>query len=190
VPVALCGKIQGFLTFAAMYPHFAQVPTPILEKAGQIKLLITDCDGVLTDTGVYVGAEGELMKRFSIRDGMGVERLRELVGVASGIMTGEQSQAVAQRAKKLQMPHLFLGAKKKAELLKTLLEQEQLRPDELAYIGDDTNDLEALALAGLSCCPGDAMPIAAELADYQCQTLGGHGVFREVAELIIYAKQR
>ncbi len=173
-----------------MFPHFAQVPTPILEKAGRIKLLITDCDGVLTDTGVYVGSEGELMKRFSIRDGMGVERLRELVGVASGIMTGEQSQAVAQRAKKLQMPHLFLGAKNKGALLKTLLEQEQLAPEELAYIGDDTNDLEALSLAGLSCCPGDAMPIAAEISDYQCLTPGGQGAFREVAELIIFAKQR
>ncbi len=159
--------------------------TELIEKALKIRLLLTDCDGVLTDAGVYYSARGEEMKRFSIRDGMGVERLRTLCGVDTGIMTGENSAIVARRAEKLKMTHLYLGIKNKAAQLQTMLEQHGFGADEVAFIGDDMNDLEILQLVGLSACPADAMPKVKAVVHYVCQSDGGKGAFREFAEYII-----
>jgi YrbI family 3-deoxy-D-manno-octulosonate 8-phosphate phosphatase len=107
-------------------------------KASRVKLLITDCDGVLTDGGVYVSAEGEELKKFNLRDGMGVERLRKVCGIDTGIMTGENSPIVAKRAEKLQITHLYLGIKDKKQRLKEILLAGNLNADEIAYIGDDS----------------------------------------------------
>ena len=157
------------------------------DRARRIKLLLTDCDGVLTDNGVYYSERGEEMKRFSIRDGMGVERLRA-VGVESGIMTGETSPSVQKRADKLKITELHLGIKNKPARLAEILARTGLAAEEVAFIGDDTNDVEILKLVGLSACPGDATPFARAVAQYHCQALGGHGAFREVAELLISAR--
>ena len=153
-------------------------------KARRIKLVLTDCDGVLTDGGVYYSERGEELKRFNIRDGMGVERLRHH-GVATGIVTGELSPSVARRAEKLRITELHLGIKDKATLLAALLERLGLRAEEVAFIGDDTNDVEILGLVGLAACPADATAFARAVAHYQCAAPGGHGCFRELAELII-----
>lgn len=154
-------------------------------KAGKIKLVLTDVDGVLTDNGVYYGENGEVLKRFSIRDGMGVERLRKLCGIETGIMTGELSPSVARRAEKLQITHLYLGVKDKLARLNQVLLAHGLTWEEVAFIGDDVNDLEVLAHAGLSACPADAMPEVSAIVDYRCQVKGGYGAFREFAETII-----
>ena len=159
----------------------------LLAKARRVRLVLTDVDGVLTDGGVYYSAQGEEMKRFNIRDGMGVERLRQ-VGVETGIMTGELSGSVARRAEKLRITELHLGIKDKATRLGEVLASTGLVAEEVAFIGDDTNDVEVLQLVGLAACPGDAMPFAAAVADYQCRALGGQGAFRELAELIILSK--
>ena len=156
-------------------------------RARRIKLLLTDCDGVLTDNGVYYSERGEEMKRFSIRDGMGVERLRA-IGVESGIMTGETSPSVQKRADKLKITELHLGIKDKPARLAEIMARTGLAAEEIAFIGDDTNDVEILKLVGLSACPGDATSFARAVAHYQCQALGGHGAFREMAELIISAQ--
>ncbi|MEQ1743988.1 MAG: HAD-IIIA family hydrolase [Saprospiraceae bacterium] len=148
-------------------------------------MLLTDCDGVLTDAGVYYSARGEEMKRFSLRDGMGVERLRKLCGVDTGIVTGENSPIVSRRAEKLQMTHVYLGIKDKAALLHTVLREHQMTAEEVAFIGDDLNDLEILQLVGLSACPADAMPAVKAVVQYGCQLNGGMGAFREFAEHII-----
>lgn len=161
----------------------------VLRRARQVKIVVTDCDGVLTDTGVYYSEHGESMKRFSIRDGMGVERLRTQCGIETSIMTGEGSGSVIRRAEKLSIKHLFLNAKDKKALLIEFLNQQNLLPENLAYIGDDTNDLEALELAGLAACPADAMPVAKQKAHYICSEKGGFGAFRDLAELIIFANQ-
>ena len=155
------------------------------EKAQKIKLLFTDVDGVLTDNGVYYGENGEVMKRFSIRDGMGVERLRKLCGIDTGIMTGELSPSVARRAEKLQIVHLYLGVKDKLGRMNEIMAAEGLSWEEIAFIGDDVNDLEVLQRVGLSACPGDAMPEVREVVHYQCQERGGYGAFREFAEQMI-----
>jgi 3-deoxy-D-manno-octulosonate 8-phosphate phosphatase (KDO 8-P phosphatase) len=155
------------------------------EKAKKIKLVLTDVDGVLTDNGVYYGESGEVMKRFSIRDGMGVERLRKLCGVETGIVTGERSPSVARRAEKLRIAELYLGIKDKQGCLAEIMEKEGLRWEEIAFIGDDVNDLEVLERVGLSACPADAMAAVCNVTHYRCEMKGGYGAFREFAERII-----
>ncbi|MCB0620326.1 MAG: HAD-IIIA family hydrolase [Saprospiraceae bacterium] len=150
-----------------------------------IKLLITDCDGVLTDAGVYYSANGEEMKRFSIRDGMGVERLRNLAGIETAIITGELSGSVRKRAEKLKITELHLGIKDKVACLQEILSRKNLQPAEIAYIGDDYNDLEVLQLVGLSACPADGLEEVKSSVDYICANRGGNGAFREFAEFII-----
>src|ERR1700744_242389 len=157
-------------------------------KAVRIKLLITDCDGVLTDGGVYYGENGEDLKKFSIRDGMGVERLRKMCGIETAIITGEKSPSVIQRAEKLKIEELHLFVKDKPEVLKGIMHRLQLSADEVAYIGDDYNDAEIMKIVGSTACPADALPGIKTQADYVCQLKGGEGAFREFAELIIEAK--
>jgi 3-deoxy-D-manno-octulosonate 8-phosphate phosphatase (KDO 8-P phosphatase) len=155
------------------------------EKAKRIKLVLTDVDGVLTDNGVYYGDQGEVLKRFSIRDGMGVERLRKCCGIDTGIVTGELSPSVARRAEKLEITQLHLGVKDKLTRLTEILAAGGWDWDELAYIGDDVNDLEVLERVGLSACPADAMAAVSAIVHYRCEAGGGHGAFREFAEWII-----
>jgi 3-deoxy-D-manno-octulosonate 8-phosphate phosphatase (KDO 8-P phosphatase) len=159
-------------------------------RARRIKLLLTDCDGVLTDTGVYYGAEGEVLKRFSIRDGMGVERLLKICNVETGIITGEISPSVAKRAEKLNITELHLGVKNKTERLEAILSRKNLKPEEIAYIGDDVNDLEVLRVVGLAACPADAMDLIQHAIHFKCTNSGGNGCFREVAEFIIHSKNK
>ncbi len=163
-----------------------------LSRAKRLKLVLSDNDGVLTDTGVYYNDQGEVMKRFSIRDGMGVERLRN-IGVQTAIITGENSGSVKTRAEKLKLPYLYLGVKDKLAKLDVILKETGYAIDELAYIGDDTNDrriIEAISPSGLTACPGDAMPVIQEMVHYKCKAVGGYGAFREFAELIISLRQQ
>ena len=127
------------------------------------------------------------MKRFHIRDGMGVVRLREL-GIATGIVTGETSPSVRTRAAKLRIEELHLGIQDKVACLHGILARTGLAADEVAFLGDDTNDVAVLGLVGLAACPADATSFARAVADFHCQTPGGHGCFRELAEFIISAQ--
>jgi 3-deoxy-D-manno-octulosonate 8-phosphate phosphatase (KDO 8-P phosphatase) len=151
-------------------------------------LLLTDCDGVLTDGGVYYSLSGEELKRFSIRDGMGVERLRTLVNVDVGIITGEKSAPLQRRAEKLRITEVHMAAGDKSAVLNRLLRRRGLRPDQVAFIGDDTNDLPVREYVGLFACPADAIHFVRDVADYICQRPGGHGAFREFAEFLIAAQ--
>lgn len=160
----------------------------LLSKAVRIRLVITDVDGVLTDGGVYYSARGEELKRFSLRDGMGVQRLRELCQVETAIITGENSEIVSRRAEKLQIREVHLGVKDKLSVFKDLCTRLSLQPSEVAYIGDDYNDLEVLKACGLSAAPADALPKIREIVDYETEHSGGQGAFRDLAELIIQAK--
>jgi len=161
----------------------------IHEKAKNIKLLVTDCDGVLTDTGVYYSPSGEELKRFSIRDGMGVERLRRHANVETAIITGENSPIVARRAEKLDIKELHLGIKNKVKTLHEIALRLGIDISEIAYIGDDTNDIDAMKLVGFSGCPNDATFFAKEISDVIVESNGGHGAFRDFAEIIIKSKQ-
>jgi 3-deoxy-D-manno-octulosonate 8-phosphate phosphatase (KDO 8-P phosphatase) len=170
--------------------EFEQLSPELLTRLSHIKLLITDCDGVLTDNGVYYGENGEATKRFSIRDGMGVERLRVHAGVDTSIMTGENSQSVRRRAEKLKINLLYQDVKDKKALLPEVLATTGFDAKEIAYIGDDTNDLAIMNEIGFSATPSDGMVFTKEIVDYICKEKGGNGAFREVAELIIFAKNK
>ncbi len=159
----------------------------IQKRAHAIRLVLTDNDGVLTDTGVYYSEQGEVFKRFSIRDGMGGERLRH-AGIETAIITGELSGSVQKRAEKLKMPYLYLGVKDKRAKLDEILRQTGLLTAHLGYIGDDVNDLEIIAeinKAGLTACPNDAMPIVKKAVHYKAKANGGYGAFRDFAEWIL-----
>ncbi len=160
----------------------------LLRKASRIKLVITDVDGVLTDGGIYYSSEGEELKRFSLRDGMGVQRLRETCHIETVILTGENSPIVNRRAEKLQIKYVYLGIKNKSEVFQNICKQLSLQPDEVAYIGDDYNDLEVLKACGLSAAPADAIDKIRDSVDLVTDRNGGHGAFRDLAEFIIQAK--
>ncbi len=162
-------------------------PKLLRARAARIALVLTDSDGVLTDTGVFYSADGEVMKRFSIRDGMGVERLRN-AGIETAILTGELSASVRRRAEKLEMRYLYLGIKDKAAHLETICTETGLSRDRLAFIGDDMNDLgiiRELTPLGLTGAPSDAIPAIAREVLHRCRQPGGHGAFREFAEWIL-----
>ena len=154
-------------------------------KIKKIKLVLTDNDGVLTDTGVYYSANGEELKKFSIRDGMGIERLLLIVNIKTGIITGEVSGSVKKRAEKLNIDDLYLGVKDKVNVLNEILSKHNIKEENIAYIGDDVNDTGIIKKAGLSACPVDAMPEIKKIVDYICKHKGGNGAFRDFAELII-----
>ncbi|MGO8968045.1 MAG: KdsC family phosphatase [Myxococcaceae bacterium] len=162
-------------------------PAEARRRAQRLRLVLADCDGVLTDSGVFYGESGEVMKRFSIRDGMGVERLR-LAGIESGIVSGEVSPGIVRRAEKLALRHVLLGVKDKRAAVEALCAQSGLLSAELAYIGDDANDvalLDGLAKEGLTGAPRDALPEVAERVHYLCRVAGGSGAFRDFAEWLL-----
>jgi len=155
-------------------------------RAGRVRLVVTDCDGVLTDAGVYYSQEGEALKRFSMRDGMGVERLRN-AGVDVLILTGETTGFAQSRAQKLGIV-AELGSRDKGGAILRIAAERGLDMSALAYIGDDVNDLPAMVLVqgeGLTGAPADALPEVRTVAHYRCDQPGGHGAFREFAEWIL-----
>ncbi|HXB54478.1 MAG TPA: 3-deoxy-D-manno-octulosonate 8-phosphate phosphatase [Vicinamibacteria bacterium] len=163
----------------------------LVERARRLRLVLTDCDGVLTDGGVYYAAEGEALRRFSVRDGMGVERLRES-GIWTAIVTRERSPLVERRAAKLHLPYHFPGLQDKAAHLDAILRDTGLDTASLAYIGDDVNDLGIIAAVGergLTAAPADAMPEVLEAVHYRCTAPGGSGAFRDFAEWILRLKR-
>lgn len=156
----------------------------IFRKLEKIRALATDVDGVLTNGAVYYGPEGERLKRFYIRDGMGFERLRN-AGYKVVVITGENSEVVHRRMEKLLVEHYFPGAKDKYSLLVNWCREQRLDPSELAYLGDDVNDISAMQMCGFKACPSDAFQQIRILVDYVCHRPGGLGAFREVAELML-----
>ena len=159
----------------------------LTQRAEKIKLVISDNDGVFTDNGVYYSERGEEMKRYSIRDGMGVERLRNS-GIETSIMTGEVSPSLKKRAEKLGMKRLYLGVKDKFSVLETVLAETGLHRYELAYIGDDVNDveiMEEIAREGLTASPRDATFFVEPFIHYRAQADGGYGAFRDFAEWLL-----
>jgi 3-deoxy-D-manno-octulosonate 8-phosphate phosphatase (KDO 8-P phosphatase) len=162
-------------------------PAELALRARRLRLVLTDSDGVLTDGGVYYSDSGEALRRFSVRDGMGVERLRN-AGIATAIMTRESCGCVERRSAKLGLPHLFLGVRDKAARLPAVLAETGLGIEALAYIGDDVNDLGIMAAIGergLTAAPADAMPEVLAACHHRCAARGGHGAFRDFAEWIL-----
>lgn len=155
-----------------------------MEKLQNIKLFLTDVDGVLTDAGMYYGEGGDELKKFNTRDGKGIELLRNQ-GIKTGIITSEDTQIVLNRAKKLQVDFVFTGIKDKLPVFNRILAETGITAAETAYIGDDINDLEVLAAAGFSAAPVDGVISVKKIVDYVCESHGGSGCVRELADLIL-----
>ena len=157
-------------------------------KCIQIKLVITDVDGVLTDGGMYYSKNGEMLKKFNTRDGMGVQLLHNNK-IPVIIITGEKSEIVLSRAKKLLIKEVFIGIKKKELLLPKICKKFKIKESNIACIGDDLNDLNILEQVGFSASPKDGMAIIKKKSNYVCKAKGGEGVLREIADMIISFKE-
>lgn len=153
-----------------------------------VKLLLTDCDGVLTDGGMYYSETGDECKKFNTKDGMGLQRLKE-AGVKRGVITGEDTQIVVNRARKLKLDYLYKGVKDKLPVLREAAEKEGIPLSQVAYIGDDCNDLECIRAAGIGFAVADATDEVKEASDYVLKAKGGHGAVREAAEWILNHNQ-
>lgn len=150
----------------------------------EIKLFLTDCDGCLTDGGMYYSEHGDELKKFNTRDGMGFSLLRKR-GILTGIVTSESVDLNRRRAEKLKLDILESGCKDKVAAVRKICEERNIDIGNVCYIGDDINDVELLKLVGYGCAPSDASFAAKKAADYVTEAKGGEGVIREIVEQII-----
>ena len=155
---------------------------------GQIRLLVLDVDGVLTDGGLWVGADGLVSKRFFVRDGSGIVRLQR-AGIAVCWLSGRADAAVRARAKELGVSRLIEGSHDKADALHSLALGMGVSLDEIAYVGDDLLDLPAIRLVGLSVAPADAADAVRDEVDWVSELAGGQGVVRWVCDRILDARE-
>ena len=153
-----------------------------------IKIFATDVDGVLTDGGMYYAESGNEWKKFNTRDGMGIKLLQK-TGIITAIVTQERTKLVARRAEKLTIPELHQGVMDKLSLVREMAIRYGLTLSQVAYIGDDINDLETLKAVGFSATPADGMPQVAAVVDYICRKKGGEGAVREIIDMILDAQQ-
>jgi 3-deoxy-D-manno-octulosonate 8-phosphate phosphatase (KDO 8-P phosphatase) len=157
------------------------------EKAKNIRLMIFDADGVLTDGAIYVGEGGELFKAFDARDGLGISLWKHLGGDAA-IITGRESKMLALRAARLGIDKVYQGSVPKIETYRKLKEQTGYRDEEIAYIGDDLIDLPVMRQAGLALAVGDAVHEVCDVADVIASCDGGRGAVRELLEFVLKAQ--
>ena len=150
----------------------------------KIKMFLTDCDGCLTDGGMYYSEKGDELKKFNTHDGMGFSLLRGK-DIITGIITSEAVELNRRRAEKLKLDILETGCKDKLAAVKKYCEQYNVKLENVAYVGDDINDLEVISAVGLGCCPADAIPSVKEAAQIVTRAKGGEGVIREIVEIII-----
>ncbi len=158
-----------------------------LKRAAGIKLVAFDVDGVLTDGGLYIGDNGVEYKAFYSRDGHGMRMLLDS-GVKIGVITGRQSQLVADRMVSLGVEHVYQGCREKGPGFESLLKDTGLKGDEVAFVGDDVMDLPAMSRAGLAIAVADAHPLVIEHAHWKTSSPGGRGAVREVCELVMRAR--
>ncbi len=149
-----------------------------------IRLFATDVDGVLTDAGMYYSESGDEWKKFNTRDGMGIKLLQK-AGLITAIVTQERTRLVARRAEKLAIPELHQGVMDKLSVIRDMAMRHGLSLREVAYIGDDVNDIEALQAVGFSAAPADGLPQVLKVVDYVCRQKGGEGAVREITEMIL-----
>ena len=149
------------------------------EKASRIRMLVLDVDGTLTDGGIYLDANGVQSKKFNVRDGMGITLLHE-VGIDVGLISHGSAQTILdERAKMLGIKYVYCGKIPKLEIIENWMNELRLASDEIAFIGDDVNDMALLEKVGLSACPADAHYKVIRTVDIVLQRKGGEGCVRE-----------
>jgi len=164
-------------------------PTSIERRASRIKLLLLDCDGVLTDGRLWLLEDGDEHKAFNTKDGLGLELLRR-AGLRAGIITGRTSTALARRAKELGIEFLRQGNEEKLAAFEEVLRSAGLKEDEVAFVGDDLSDIPLMRRSELAVAVADAVEETRAAAHYVTQAKGGRGAVREVVEIILKSQGR
>ena len=159
----------------------------ITQKCKKIKLVLTDVDGVLTDGGMHYSKNGEVLKKFHVRDGMGVNILLRNE-IKTIILTKENSPITKKWAKDMNVTKVYLGILKKEKTLDLICKKYKITLENIAYIGDDVNDLNALNEVGLSAAPNDAVFQVKKTVKYVCKNKSGNACFRELVDLILLSK--
>lgn len=174
-----------------MHRLFEECYQPIADglwqKAQSIRLLICDVDGVFSDGRIYLGNDGEELKAFHTRDGYGIKALRQS-GVEVAVITGRSSRIVQQRMQSLTIPHIYQGQEQKMPAYTELLTTLNVKPEQVAYIGDDLSDWDVMQRVGLSIAVHDAHPYLRLHAHYVTSCTGGHGAVRETADLLLMCR--
>jgi YrbI family 3-deoxy-D-manno-octulosonate 8-phosphate phosphatase len=160
----------------------------LLSRAAKIRVVVSDIDGVWTDGGMYYSEHGDELKKFNTRDGMGAELLRQ-AGIPLVMLTTEETEIVAWRARKLKLEDsLYQGVRNKAAKIREIAERYDVELEEIAYIADDINDLEAMRSCGFRATVADGLKSLKEIAHYICNARGGEGALRELVELIVESR--
>lgn len=149
----------------------------------KVKIVVMDVDGTLTDGKIYIGSEGEIMKAFNVKDGYGITKLNSL-GIVPSIITGRKSDILTIRAKELKIREVYQGEDNKIEKLKELAIKYDCDFSEIAYIGDDENDIECMKCCGIKACPYDAVESVRKIVDFICTKNGGEGAVREFIDYL------
>ncbi|MDR6121907.1 3-deoxy-D-manno-octulosonate 8-phosphate phosphatase (KDO 8-P phosphatase) [Bacillus sp. SLBN-46] len=150
----------------------------------KIKMLVMDVDGTLTDGKIYVGENGEAFKAFNVRDGYRLINLEEY-NIIPVIITGKKSKILANRADELKIKEVHQGIDDKLKVLERVIKKYQLGYENVAYIGDDINDINCMKACFLKACPADAIDEVINVVDYVCKANGGNGAVREFIDLIV-----
>jgi 3-deoxy-D-manno-octulosonate 8-phosphate phosphatase (KDO 8-P phosphatase) len=157
------------------------------QRAKRIKWILMDVDGTLTDGNLYLLPDGEEIKGYNVKDGMGI-LMAHLAGLQTGIITGKTSKALEIRAEKLQISELFQGILNKKKALQEILTRNRIEPEETAFIGDDLGDLSVIKTVGLAAAVSDAHPEVKKHCHFICSRCGGGGAVREFIEFILEAQ--
>lgn len=166
---------------------YGEVCTLTLEKAKRIKLLVCDVDGVFSDGRIYLGNDGEELKAFHTKDGLGIKSLGQS-GVDVAIITGRTSAIVKNRMTSLNVKHIIQGQENKLPALLDLVKKLNLTLEQVAYIGDDVPDIACIKMVGLGIAVQDAHPLTLQAADYATFVNGGFGAVRETCDLIMQSQ--
>ena len=158
-------------------------------RARRVRMILTDVDGTLTDGILAVLPDGEEIKSYHVKDGLAV-LLAQIVGLEQGIITGKSSRGLEKRAERLKITELHQGVVNKLPVFEEILSRHGLRPEEVAYIGDDLGDIEVMRRAGLAGAVADAHPTVRKAAHFVCSERGGRGAYREFVEFIITAQNK
>ena len=159
-------------------------PKELIKKASLVKAIFFDVDGVLTDGGIIYDDTGRETKRFNVKDGYIISHLKK-AGIIVGIITGRDSKVVSNRAAELKLDFCHQGIMDKYSVFEKLIEFHKLKKKQVAFIGDDINDLTTLNACGLSASPADGLSYVRNQVDMITQAKGGEGVVREVADLVL-----
>lgn len=184
-----CEVTEGYRSMAREREARQSAPNlqRVFARAKEIRLLLLDVDGVLTDgTLHYSGSSGE-SKSFNTQDGFGIRLLQE-AGIDAGVITARQSEVVSRRAGELKMRYIYQGMRNKREAFKEILQVSGYRPFQVAYMGDDWLDLVLLQQVGFAIAPANAVPEVKDVAHFVTERAGGSGAVRDACDLILEAK--